>query len=151
MGGPFIEYSGIRWSMFFFAEYVNVFMLSVLGSLVFLGGWNWPLGNEVGWPLQLVLIFAKTSAMLLVFMWLRVSLPRLRIDQLMSFCWQVLLPFSFLGIIINGLVLVYEWPDVLLGLFSGVAALIAGWAVYRGSRRAAPAQPWSPVPARGMN
>ena len=65
VGGPFIEYSGIRWSMFFFAEYVNVFMLSVLGSLVFLGGWNWPLGNEVGWPLQLVLIFAKTSAMLL--------------------------------------------------------------------------------------
>jgi NADH-quinone oxidoreductase subunit H len=98
-----------------------------------------------------VLIFAKTSAMLLVFMWLRVSLPRLRIDQLMSFCWQVLLPFSFLGIIINGLVLVYEWPDILLGLFSGVAALVAGWAVYRGSRRAAPAQPWSSVPARGTN
>jgi hypothetical protein len=68
----------------------------------------------------------------------------------MSFCWQVLLPFSFLGIIINGLVLVYEWPDVLLGVFSGLAALIAGWAVYRGSRRAGASQPWSPVPARGM-
>jgi len=69
----------------------------------------------------------------------------------MSFCWQVLLPFSFLGIIINGLVLVYEWPDVVLGLFSGIAALIAGWAVYRGSRRAVPAQSWSPAPARGIH
>jgi len=151
VGGPFIEYSGIRWSMFFFAEYINVFSLSVLGSLVFLGGWNWPLGNEVGWPLQLVLIFAKTSVMLLTLMWLRVSLPRLRIDQLMSFCWQALLPFSFLGIIINGFVLVYEWPDVMLGLFSGAAALIAGWAIYRGSRRAVPSQPWSIVPARGIH
>jgi NADH-quinone oxidoreductase subunit H len=148
---PVAEYSGIRWAMFFFAEYVNVFALSVLGSLVFLGGWNWPLGNEVGWPLQLVLIFAKTSAMLLMFMWLRVSLPRLRIDQLMSFCWQALLPLAFLGIIINGFVLVYEWPDVVLGLFSGGAALIAGWAVYRGSRRAVASQPWSAVPARGIN
>jgi len=151
VGGPFIEYSGIRWAMFFFAEYINVFVFSVLGSLVFLGGWNWPLGNEVGWPLQVVLILVKTSAMLFLFMWLRVSLPRLRIDQLMSFCWQVLLPFAFLGIIINGFVLVYEWPDVMLGLLSGVAALIAGAAVYRGSRRAVPRQPWSLVSARGID
>jgi NADH-quinone oxidoreductase subunit H len=150
VGGPFIEYSGIRWSMFFFAEYINVFALSVLGSLVFLGGWNWPLGNEVGWPLQLVLIFAKTSFMLLTFMWLRVSLPRLRIDQLMSFCWQVLIPFAFAGIIINGFVLVYEWPDVMLGLFSGAAALLAASAVYYGSRRAVPTQPWTVMTARGI-
>ncbi len=150
VGGPFIEYSGIRWAMFFFAEYISVFVLSVLGSLVFLGGWNWPLGNEVGWPLQLVLIFVKTSAMLLLFMWLRVTLPRLRIDQLMSFCWQVLLPFAFLGIIINGLVLVYGWPDVVLGISSGVAGLIAGAVVYRGSRRAVPSQPWSLAPVRGL-
>jgi NADH-quinone oxidoreductase subunit H len=150
VGGPFIEYSGIRWSMFFFAEYINVFALSVLGSLVFLGGWNWPLGNEVGWPLQLVLIFAKTSFMLLTFMWLRVSLPRLRIDQLMSFCWQVLIPFAFAGIIMNGFVLVYEWPDVVLGLFSGAAALMAASAVYYGSRRAVPTQPWTVMTARGI-
>jgi hypothetical protein len=56
-----------------------------------------------------------------------------------------------LGIIINGFVLVYEWPDVVLGLLSGVAALIAGGAVYRGSRRAVLRQPWSLVPARGID
>ena len=151
IGGPFIEYSGIRWSMFFFAEYINVFVLSVLGSLVFLGGWNWPLGNEVGWPLQVVLILLKTSAMLLLFMWLRSTLPRLRIDQLMSFCWQVLLPFAFVAIIVNGLVLVYEWPDVVLGLLSGVAALVAGALVYHSSHRTVPSQPWSLVPAKGID
>ena len=53
----------------------------------------------------------KTSAFILVFMWMRASVPRLRIDQLMAFCWQILLPFAFLQIIINGLVLVYDWPD----------------------------------------
>jgi NADH-quinone oxidoreductase subunit H len=151
IGGPFIEYSGIRWSMFFFAEYINVFVLSVLGSLVFLGGWNWPLGNEVGWPLQVVLILLKTSAMLLLFMWLRASLPRLRIDQLMSFCWQVLLPFAFVAIIVNGLVLVYEWPDVVLGLLSGVAALVAGALVYHSSHRTVPSQLWPLMPARGID
>ena len=113
VGGPFIEYSGIRWSMFFFAEYSTSSGSPCLGSLVFLGGWNWPLGNwswagRCSWSSS----SSRPRPMLLTFMWLRVSLPRLRIDQLMSFCWQVLLPLAFLGIIINGLVLVYEWPDV---------------------------------------
>ncbi|MDP2949968.1 MAG: NADH-quinone oxidoreductase subunit NuoH [Chloroflexota bacterium] len=148
VGGPFVEYSGIRWSMFFFAEYVNLFVLSVLGSLVFLGGWNWFLGNGAGWGLQVVWILVKTTGFLVLFMWLRASLPRLRIDQLMSFCWQVLLPFAFLQIIINGLVLVYEWPDWTLTVFSGSAALVAIWATYVGSRRAAIALPWALAPAR---
>ncbi len=148
VGGPFVEYSGIRWAMFFLAEYVNLFVLAVLASLVFLGGWNWPLGNEVGWGLQIVWVSAKTATLIALLMWLRVTMPRLRIDQLMSFCWQVLLPFAFLQIIINGLVLVYEWPDWVLGAFSGGAALAAGWVVYASSRRAAIALPWALASAR---
>ncbi len=134
VGGPFVEYSGIRWAMFFLAEYVNLFALSVLGSLVFLGGWNWFLGNEVGWPLQVAWTLVKTTGLILIFMWLRVSMPRLRIDQLMAFCWQVLLPFAFLGIIINGLVLVYEWPDIVLGVLSGIAALAIAGVIYASGR-----------------
>ena len=62
-GGPWIEFSGIRWSILYaLTEYTNMFALCVLGSLIFLGGWDWPLGLKWGWWWQLALIFAKTSA-----------------------------------------------------------------------------------------
>jgi NADH-quinone oxidoreductase subunit H len=137
VGGPLVEYSGIRWSMFQMAEFTNVVLISLLASLIFLGGWSWPLGEEVGAGLQVVLIFVKTSIFILMFMWLRGTLPRLRIDQMMAFCWQVLLPFAFLQIVINGWVLVYDWPDWVLGALSGMAALAAGYLTYRAARQAA--------------
>jgi NADH-quinone oxidoreductase subunit H len=68
-------------------------------------------------------------------MWMRASLPRLRIDQMMSFCWQLLLPFAFLQIIINGLVLVYDWPNITLTVLSGAAALAALYVIYLSARR----------------
>ncbi len=142
VGGPFIEYSGIRWSMFQMAEFVNMVLISVMAALLFLGGWNWPLGNGAGAGLQVPLIFVKTSLFILLFMWLRFSLPRLRIDQLMAFCWQVLLPFAFLQIIINGWVLVYDWPDWTLGALSGAATAAIVYLTYRGARQAA--EPVSP-------
>src|SRR3970282_55090 len=117
-------------------------IISVLASLLFLGGWNWPLGEEGGLALQAPLIFCKTSFFILLFMWLKFSLPRLRIDQLMAFCWQVLLPFAFLQIIINGWVLVYGWPDGVLGALSGAATVAAAYLTYRGARQAA--EPVSP-------
>ena len=142
VGGPFIEYSGIRWSMFQLAEYATSSLIAVLAALIFLGGWNWPLGNEAGPWLQAPLMFLKTSFFILLFFWVRASLPRLRIDQLMAFCWQVLLPFAFLQIIINGLVLVYEWPDWTLGVLSGTATLAAVYLTYRSARQAR--EPYSP-------
>jgi NADH-quinone oxidoreductase subunit H len=135
VGGPLVEYSGIRWSMFQMAEVANMVLISVLASLLFLGGWNWPLGNGAGAGLQVPLIVVKTSMFILLFMWLRGTLPRLRIDQLMAFCWQVLLPFAFLQIIINGWVLVYDWPDWVLGALSWMAALAAVYLTYRLARQ----------------
>jgi NADH-quinone oxidoreductase subunit H len=67
-------------------------------------------------------------------MWIRTSLPRLRIDQMMSFCWQILLPFAFLQIILNGLVLVYDWPNETLILLSGVASVAALYLTNRTAR-----------------
>jgi NADH-quinone oxidoreductase subunit H len=142
VGGPLVEYSGIRWSMFQMAEFGSMVLISLLASLVFLGGWNWPLGDGAGAALQVPLIFVKTSAFILFFMWMRFSLPRLRIDQLMAFCWQVLLPLAFLQIIVNGWVLVYGWPDWVLGVLSGTATLAAGYLTYRLARRAV--EPVSP-------
>ncbi|MCH8949272.1 MAG: NADH-quinone oxidoreductase subunit NuoH [Chloroflexi bacterium] len=131
VGGPFIEYSGIRWSMFFLASYTSLIVYSVLGALVFLGGWDWPLGRELGLWWQLVLIVAKTGFLVMLFMWIRFAMPRLRIDQLMSYCWKVLIPLAFLQIFLNGLVLVYDWPDIMLLITSGAGLLLAFYIIDR--------------------
>ena len=143
VGGPFVEYSGIRWSMFQLSEYVSLVLIAVLGSLIFLGGWNWPLGNEVGIGLQLAWIIIKASLFIAFFFVARASLPRLRIDQLMAFAWQVLIPFAFLQMILNGFVLVYDLPHWTLGVMSGAATILAAYLTYRGGRQAA-SEPYSP-------
>ena len=153
VGGPFIEYSGIRWSMFFLASYASLFIYSLLGATVFLGGWEWPLGGSAGLGLQLVWIFAKTSFLILLIMWIRFTLPRLRIDQLMSYCWKVLIPLAFLQIFLNGLVLVYDWPHIFLLLTSGSGLFLAGYIIYRSVRverrvvRLVPSHGGAPTPA----
>jgi NADH-quinone oxidoreductase subunit H len=124
-GGPFIEYSGIRWSMFQLTEYSSAFIYSVLGSALFLGGWNWPLGNAAGLWLQLLLTIVKASFMILAVFWIRVTFPRLRIDQLMSFAWKLLIPLTFAQVFFNGLVLVYGWPHIMLLVFSAIGLAIA--------------------------
>jgi NADH-quinone oxidoreductase subunit H len=130
VGGPFIEYSGIRWSMFMLASYANLFVYSLLAGMIFLGGWNWPLGENHLW-LQVIYTFVKTGFLILVFIWIRFTFPRLRIDQLMSYCWKVLIPLAFLQIFLNGLVLSYDWPDGLLGVTSGAGLVLAGYIIYR--------------------
>ena len=136
VGGPWVEYSGIRWSIIFaLGEYAAMFGLAVLGSLIFLGGWEWPFGTDAGWGLQLFLIASKTMFMILILMWIGATFPRLRIDQLMAFCWKILLPFAFLQVAANAIVLVYV-DDVtaaraVMGVIS-VALLVAmGWVIYQ--------------------
>lgn len=131
VGGPHVEYSGIRWSMFMLAEYANLFILSAFGSVLFLGGYQWPMGTEWGWGWQLVLTFAKTTLLILVFMWIGATFPRLRIDQLMAYAWKVLIPLTFVQIFITGLVMTYDWPDVVMGVASLIALLFAFWGVRR--------------------
>jgi NADH-quinone oxidoreductase subunit H len=125
-GGFFIEYSGIRWSLFQLAEFANLFILSVFGSVLFLGGYAWPFGLDVGWPLQILLTVIKASLLVVFLMWVRFSMPRLRIDQLMSYAWKVLIELMFIQIFITGLILVYDWPRILLTITSGllVVALV---------------------------
>ena len=139
VGGPFVEYSGIRWSMFFLAEYAGMLIMAFVGSSVFLGGYAWPFGEELGLPFQILISAAKGGLFIFLIFWVRASVPRLRIDQLMGYSWKVLLPFSFLQIMINGLVLVYDLPHVIL-LVTGVALLGALFWVTDGIARR-PLQP----------
>ncbi len=155
VGGPFVEYSGMRWAMFQLGEYVSLVLISLLGALVFLGGWNWPLVNELaernaiaGTALQAILMLGKTSFFILFFFLMRAAMPRLRVDQLMAFSWQVLLPLSFYQIIVNGLVVVYGWPDVVLGVLSGLGLLAGSALTYRAVRKPTMVRRPRPVAAR---
>jgi len=146
VGGPFVEYSGIRWSMFFLAEYAALFILAVIGSAVFLGGWAWPLGEQWGLPWQLLLTTVKAGFMIFTVIWVRATMPRLRIDQLMGFAWKVLLPASFVQIMVNGFVLVYDFPYWPAHIFLGVAGLAGVFVVAKIIERSVSAP--RPQPAR---
>ncbi|MBX5476368.1 MAG: NADH-quinone oxidoreductase subunit NuoH [Clostridia bacterium] len=100
VAGYHTEYSGIRWSMFFFAEYTNLLTSSALAAIVFLGGWHGPW--LPGWAWLLI----KTYFLVFVGMWIRWTLPRVRIDQLMDLGWKFLLPVSLVNIAATGLYLV---------------------------------------------
>jgi NADH-quinone oxidoreductase subunit H len=125
VGGYFVEYSGIRWSMFQLSEYASMWGFSVFGSVVFLGGWAWPWGL-FDWDapalVQILTTMAKSFLFIVLIFWVRTTLPRLRIDQLMSFCWKVLLPMSLVQLLMNGVILFYEWPQELLALTSAIGA-----------------------------
>lgn len=125
VGGPHVEYSGIRWSMFMLAEYTNLLILSAFGSVMFLGGYAWPFGLDWGWPWQVVLTFVKTTLLIVVFMWIGATFPRLRIDQLMAYAWKVLIPLSFLQVLLTGLVKVYGWPDIAITIPSVLALVVS--------------------------
>ncbi len=171
-GGPHIEYSGIRWSMFFLAEYAALFLFALIGSAVFLGGWAWPMGDGaydlnllgfLGWvnvdvdPVtvtlgrwwQIGLTLTKTMALIFTVFWVRVTLPRMRIDQLMSFSWKVLMPLAFAQILVNGLILVYGWHDLLLLLTSGAGAVLLFIVIDQGVRRPRPGPAPLPAAAEG--
>ncbi len=102
------EYSGMRFVFFFFAEWANLYVMSALTVTLFLGGWNTPvhlnttffglLPRAVDIAGTLVFIL-KSLALVFVIIWIRWTLPRLRVDHMMNLCWKYLVPFSFANIV----------------------------------------------------
>ena len=134
VGGFHTEYSGLRWSFFFLAEYASMFAVSGLAVLLFLGGWHTGLlpgeptellGPWLGHPLNAAVFIAKGSGLVLVMMWLRWSLPRLRIDQVMETCLKYFLPIAC-GLLLG----VCVWRLVMpAGLGQAVRYALAGGTV----------------------
>ena len=129
VGGPFVEYSGAHFAVFFLAEYINTFAVALLTALLFLGGWQWPAGLP---PILAVTWFlAKTYFVILIIFWLRATFPRLRIDQLMSLGWKWLIPLSFVNILLTGVHLYYGWPTWSLTVMSLAVLLAIAYMAYR--------------------
>jgi len=114
VSGYHTEYSGMKFAMFFLAEYANMFAVSAIVTALFFGGYQSPvgyLGNLFGahWLIPIEQFFwftAKGIFFVFVQMWLRWTLPRLRVDQLMTVCWKYLIPIAFVNLIIIGLITV---------------------------------------------
>jgi len=114
VSGFHTEYSGMKFAMFFLAEYANMFAVSAIIAIMFFGGFQSPfgyLGNSLGlqWLVPFEQFFWFTvKGLLFIFlqMWLRWTLPRFRVDQLMAFCWKYMIPFAFVILIIVGLITV---------------------------------------------
>ncbi len=97
------EYSGMRFAMFFLAEWMNMFLLSGIATTLFLGGWMSPFGIEIGGRLGSFIWYTfKCWVLMFIMIWIRVTFPRFRVDQLMEFAWKVLIPVSLVTILISG-------------------------------------------------
>ena len=130
VGGPFVEYSGAHWAVFFLAEYINTFAIAALVAILFLGGWSFPLMPDIPW-LSFLWVVAKIYLVVVVIFWFRGSFPRLRIDQLMSFGWKVLIPLSFVNLLITAIYLFYGWPVWTSTILSVVVTFGTGFVIYR--------------------
>jgi NADH-quinone oxidoreductase subunit H len=100
--GPYTEYTGIRFALFLLAEYAGIVVLSALTTVLFLGGWRGPFDEWLGWLWTLLKVFAVAF----VVIWVRVSFPRLRADQLQRLGWQLLVPVALVQLALTGVVAV---------------------------------------------
>jgi len=103
VAGFHVEYSGMRFSFFFLAEYASMFAIGIIVSTLFLGGWQGINGAASSPGIGLIWMTLKGFSFVLVMIWFRWTLPRLRVDQLMYVCWKVLVPIAFLNVIGVGL------------------------------------------------
>jgi NADH-quinone oxidoreductase subunit H len=93
VAGYFVEYSGFKFALFFMAEYLGMFSSSAMAVTLFLGGWTAPVAF-LDWVPSWLWFFSKLAALIAVFIWIRGTTPRLRMDQLMDFAWKFMLPLA---------------------------------------------------------
>jgi len=151
VAGYHIEYSGMKFAMFFLAEFLHAFTISALFATLFLGGWRGPGVGDLSNPgipvLGVVYFMAKTFLVYFVIMWVRGTLPRIRIDHMLAFCWKFLVPVSLINIMVLAVVdklipaTAGTWPRAGILLFTnlvlGVVILMMVGAVARRARQQA--------------
>ncbi len=126
VAGFHTEYSGMKFALFYMAEFMNSFTISAIVSTVYLGGWQGP------WLPGWLWLLIKSYALILVMMWFRGTLPRFRVDQLMGFAWKFLLPLALLNIFAAGVWLAFARP--VNYLLSAIIVALALFILYFANR-----------------
>ena len=103
--GYHVEYSGMKFALFFMAEYIKMIAVSMIGATLFMGGYMGPFINEIPW-LGPIYLFAKVVFLLFILVWIRATIPRIRYDRLMTFGWKVLLPLSLFSVALTAVIIV---------------------------------------------
>ena len=109
VAGTHVEYSGMRYALFFLAEYANMILICALVALFFLGGWLSPFQNfpaldvAFAWVPSIVWLFLKMFLFMILFIWIRFTFPRYRYDQIMQLGWKVFIPLTTLWVIVDAI------------------------------------------------
>jgi NADH-quinone oxidoreductase subunit H len=142
VAGYSTEYSGMRYLFFFFAEWANVFVMSGIASALFLGGWQIPgvsaAMQEAHFYLQVIgafLFLLKSWVLIFVVVWIRWTLPRVRIDQMMNLCWKWFVPLSFGAFLLTAVWMVLPIPAVIQLGISLATFAVWGWLMFHFFRR----------------
>ncbi|MBA2681189.1 MAG: NADH-quinone oxidoreductase subunit NuoH [Ktedonobacteraceae bacterium] len=127
--GYLTEYSGLRWSLYQMAEYINMITVSAVASTLFLGGWGFfGFGLERIPGVSIIIFIVKMALFLFLFIWLRATLPRIRYDRLMHLGWQTLLPLAVLNVVITAIVVAFHlpwWVNGIVGLAIVIGLLVS--------------------------
>jgi len=120
VAGYMTEYSGMKFALFFLAEFANTFTMGMIAACLYLGGWTVPFatglnewmatGGLLGKLVALVIIFAKAWGIVYLSIWIRGTLPRIRVDQLMEMGWKAMIPLALAGVLINALFVTLPGP-----------------------------------------
>jgi NADH-quinone oxidoreductase subunit H len=124
IAGYYIEYSGFKFALFFLGEYIGLFAMSGLAITLFLGGYHSPV-PFLAWLPSWFWFFTKLLMMICFFIWVRGTLPRLRMDQLMNFAWKFMLPMTVVTILAAGL-----WHFMEPGLVRWVVNVLLVFGIY---------------------
>jgi NADH-quinone oxidoreductase subunit H len=127
IAGFFTEYSGMKFGLFYLTEYAETVAVSAIVTTLFLGGWQGPLLPPWLWFL------IKVVAVFSFIVWVRATMPRLRVDQVMGFAWKFLLPLSIINLLLTALQ-VLLWPDISLWVMAGMNIVIAAVLILLWSR-----------------
>ena len=127
MAGFHIEYSGMKFAMFFLAQFLNSFFLGAIAVALFLGGWQGPFAGQI--PLLGPIYFmAKTFFVYVVIQWIKGTFPRMRVDQMMQFAWKVLVPLVLTLILVQMIVMklpLPSWINYVLVLVANIGVVLA--------------------------